>query len=191
MLLSSCVTVNSDHDLTVNKDFAHQEIQKIAVLMFEAALDERGESMFRLSKLIAVPDGGSVLANITASELTKWGRYVVLARRDLKKQLSSMNISEEEILLEPDYETLGRSLGVDAIVVGEFETFGVSYKKVFGKFTSAIHSEVSFQFKCIDVLTNETVWSMKVTGSSGELHERALASALVAKALENLQKEID
>ncbi|MDR4504213.1 MAG: CsgG/HfaB family protein [Candidatus Scalindua sp.] len=185
------MTTNSGPDFTVNRGFPQQEIQKIAVLMFETTWDEEDESKFSLSQVIAVPDAGSVLADITASELIKWGRYAVLDRRDLKKQLFSMKIREEEILMGSDYENLGRSLGVDAVVIGVIETFGVSYKKLFGKFASAIHSKVSFQAECIEVLTNETVWSFKVKGSSDDLHERAFASALVARAVENLKKEID
>ncbi len=191
LLLSSCAVLNSGPDLIVNKDFAQQEIQKIAVLLFDTTWDESDESKLDLSKLIAVPDAGSVLANITALQLAKWGRYSVLDRQDLKRQLQSLDIIEEEILLKADYENLGRSLGVDAVVVGEIEQFGVSYKKLFGKFASAIHSKVAFQVKCIDVLTNDTVWSMMVKGSSSALHERALASTLVAEALENLKKEVD
>lgn len=191
LFLSSCVTTNSSPDLTVNRDFAQQGIQKIAVVMFDTTWDESDESKLSLSKIIAVPDAGSVLGKIMVSELVKWGRYAVLDRRDLKKQLFSMDVREEEIFMKSDYENVGRALGVDAFVVGEIETFGVSYKKLFGKFVSAIHSKISFQAKCIDVLTNETVWSMTIKGSSDDLHERALAAALIGKAVENLKKEID
>ncbi|GJQ57257.1 MAG: hypothetical protein D8M57_18560 [Candidatus Scalindua sp. AMX11] len=191
LILSSCAITNSGPDLIVNKNFEHKGIQRIAVLMFDTTWGESLEPKFSLSKLIAVPNAGSILANITALQMSKWGRYAVLDRRDLEKQLLSLNLREEEILRDPDYEKLGRSLGVDALVVGDIEKFGVSYKKLFGKFASAIHSQVSFRVNCIDVITNETVWSMAVKGSSGELNERAFASVLVAKALENLAKEID
>ena len=190
LLLSSCAAIPTVPDVNVNENFAHEEIQKIAVLMFETSWDDSDKAMLNFSKTIAVQDAGAVLANIMALELAKWGRYVVLDRKDLIKKLKSKNIREEDILHESNYLNLGKTLGVDAIVAGEIERFGVSYEKLFGKFTSALHSNVSFFGRCLDVTTNEVIWSMKIDGTSNEVNERALASALVEQAVNTLKKEI-
>ncbi|MCP5003956.1 MAG: hypothetical protein GY941_08405 [Planctomycetes bacterium] len=183
--------VNSTPAISVNKDFAHQEIQKIAVLMFGSAWDEGAGPKFRLSKRVEDSGAGAVLADITALELKKWGRYVVLDRMGVKEQLLSMNIREEDSLLDSDYGNLGRSLGVDAVVVGKIKDFGVAYNNMIGKISTPIRSKVSFEIKCMEVLTNKTVWSINAKGGSVALHERALASSLVAKAIESLKKEIN
>jgi len=190
LLLSSCAAIPTVPDVNVNENFAHEEIQKIAVLMFETSWDDSDKSVLNFSKTIVVPDAGAVLANITALELTRWGRYFVLDRKDLDKKLKLMNIREEDVLNESNYLSLGKSLNVDAVVVGEIERFDASYKKLFGKFTSALQSNVSFIARCLDVTTNEVVWSMRIDGTSNKVNERALASALVAEAVKTLKKEI-
>ena len=190
LLLSSCAAIPTVPDVNVNENFAHEEIQKIAVLMFETSWDNSDKAVLNFSKTIVVPDAGTVLANITALELTRWGRYFVLDRKDLEKKLKLMNIREEDVLNESNYLNLGKSLGVDAVVVGEIERFDASYKKLFGKFTSALHSNVSFIGRCLDVTTNEVVWSMMIDGTSSKVNERALASSLVAEAVKTLKKEI-
>ena len=166
LLLSSCVAADKVSEVNINKSFPHNEIQKIAVIMFEAPIDDKGNS-----KSIIDPNAGAILADMTASELMKWGKYVVIDRKALEEELKLKNLREEDFFTG-NYSNPGRSLGVDAVVVGKVEDFGPSYKSLsFGLVVSLV-TKVSFTARCIDITTNETVWTLKIMGASKEDNEK-------------------
>ena len=87
--------------------------------------------------------------------------------------------------LTQNYLDLGTQLGVDAVIVGNIEGFGISYKpKSTGLFLSPLVTKVSFAVRCVVVTTNETIWTVKIKGSSTEDNERALSSRLRAESCE-------
>lgn len=190
IVLSGCATIENFHEVSVDNDFPHYEIQKIVVLPFETSRLDREDTKSVLSMSIVSRDAGIVLPDIVARELAKWERYVIMDRRAFKDSLRLINLKEKDVLQNENYLDLGSSLGVDAVIVGEVEKFGVSYKTMFSTFTRPVIAEVSFLVKCIDVTTNETIWSFKVDGSSKDDNERAIASKLVEKAVETLKIKI-
>jgi curli biogenesis system outer membrane secretion channel CsgG len=191
LLLSSCAAINRVSEVDINENFPHDEIQKIAVIMFEIAEDEK-KGGWAISKTSISPDAGKILASMTARELTKWGRYIVVDRKTLEGELKLRNLKEEDFLLTQDYLDLGTVLGVDAVIVGSIEGFGVSYKpKSTGLFLSPLVTKVSFAVRCVDVTTNETIWTVKIKGSSTEDNERVLSFKLIAEAFEKLKAKLN
>ena len=180
LLLSSCAAINRVSEVDINENFPHDEIQKIAVIMFEITEDEKKGS-WAISKTSISPDAGKILASMTTRELTKWGRYIVVDRKALEEELKLRNLKEEDFLHTQNYLDLGTQLGVDAVIVGNIEGFGISYKpKSTGLFLSPLVTKVSFAVRCVDVTTNETIWTVKIKGSSTEDNERVLSSRLIA-----------
>jgi len=192
LLFSGCATIGTVSEVNLNKDFPHHEIQKIAVLILETSWQnqDKEKTNFGLSNTIASPDAGTILADIIARELAKWGRYVVLDRRALEEELELINLSEENILHSEDYLNLGKSLGVDAVVIGKVEKFGISYRSIPPRFAISLTTKVSFLARCIDVTTNEVIWSIKIDGTSKEDNEKSLASKLVTKTVKLLEAEM-
>ncbi len=192
LLLSGCATIGIVSEVNINRDFPHHEIQRIAVLIFETSWQDQDkeETNSGFSKTIVSPDAGTVLADIIARELAKWGRYVVLDRSTLEKELKLVNLSEGDTLHSEDYLSLGKSIGVDAVVTGKVERFGVSYRSLSRRLVVSVKARVSFLARCIDVTTNEAVWSIKIDGASKDDNERSLASKLIAKAVRTLKEEI-
>ena len=192
LLFSGCATIGTVSEVNLNKDFPHHEIQKIAVLILETSWQnqDKEKANFGLSNAIASPDAGSILADIIARELAKWGRYVVLDRRALKEELELINLNEKNILHSKDYLSLGKSLGVDAVVIGKVEKFGISYRSIPPRFAISLTTKVSFLARCIDVTTNEVIWSIKIDGTSKEDNENSLASKLVTKTVKLLEAEM-
>lgn len=189
VLLAGCVTLENVSDVNIEKNFPQNEIQKVLVLMFETSQLDKEKASSGLSTLVTTPDANTVLADIVARELAEWGRYVVLDRRAFKEGLRLMGLKKKDVLQKENYLNLGKSLGVDAVVVGEVERFGVSFRTLFTTFMDPVVAEVSFLVRCLDVATNETIWSFKVNGSS-KGDERSLASKLVENAVKALKKEI-
>lgn len=191
LLLSSCAAINRVSEVDINENFPHDEIQKIAVIMFEITEDEKKGS-WAISKTSISPDAGKILASMTARELTKWGRYIVVDRKTLEGELKLRNLKEEDFLHTQNYLDLGTQLGVDAVIVGNIEGFGISYKpKSTGLFLSPLVTKVSFAVRCVDVTTNETIWTVKIKGSSTEDNERVLSSRLIAETFETLKTKLN
>ena len=192
LLLSGCATIGIVSEVNINRDFPHHEIQRIAVLILETSWQDQDkeETNFGFSKTIVSPDAGIVLADIIARELAKWGRYVVLDRRALKEELKLINLNEENILHSEDYLSLGKSLGVDAVVIGKVEKFGISYRSIPPRVAISLTTRVSLLARCIDVTTNKAIWSIKIGGTSREDNEKSLASKLVAKAVSTLKTKM-
>ena len=191
LLLSSCAAINRVSEVDINENFPHDEIQKIAVIMFEIAEDEK-KGGWAISKTSISPDAGKILASMTARELRKWGRYIVVDRKTLEGELKLRNLKEEDFLHTQNYLDLGTQLGVDAVIVGNIEGFGISYKpKSTGLFLSPLVTKVSFAVRCVDVTTNETIWAVKIKGSSTEDNERALSFRLIAETFETLKTKLN
>jgi hypothetical protein len=192
LLFSGCATIGTVSEVNLNEDFPHHEIQKIAVLILETSWQDQNKEKanFGLSNTIASPNAGAILADIIAKELAKWGRYVVLDRRALEEELKLINLNEENILHSEDYLSLGKSLGVDAVVIGKVEEFGISYRSIPPRFAISLTTRVSLLARCIDVTTNKAIWSIKIGGTSKEDNEKSLASKLVAKAVSTLKTKM-
>ena len=194
LLLSSCASVNMFSKVDVNKDFPQDEIQKIAVIMFEVPVDEKKDSMFsKLSpKTIIDKNAGAILSSITARELEKWGKYIVVNRKAVDEELKLKKLKKENLLHTQNYLNLGKQLGADAIVVGSIDHFGVFYRALSsGLFVTPIVTKVSFTVRCVDVITNETIWTAKIKGNSAVDNERALASKLITESLEKLRIKLN
>ena len=191
LLLSSCAAINKVSEVDINENFPHEEIQIIAVIMFETPVDEKKSSMF-FSKTSIAPDAGAILASMTARELAKWGKYVVVNRQAVEEELKLKDLKEEDFLHTQNYLNLGKQLGVDAVIIGRIEGFGVSYKpKSTGMFLSPLITKVSFTVRGVDVTTNETIWTVKIKGSSTKDNERALSSKLISEAFETLKTKLN
>lgn len=189
LLFSGCISTESISTVDINKSFPHNEIQRIAVIMFEMPIEDKEDSRHN-SKSAVSPDAGNVLADMTSRELTKWGRYVVVDRIAIEKDLKLKNLGEEYLHAE-DYLSLGTSLGVDAIVVGKVEDFGLSYKSLSSGLVISIITKVSFTARCVDVTTNETIWTLDIKGTSKEDNERVLASELITNAIKTLKTKLN
>ena len=190
LLLSGCATISKNLEVDVNNDFPHNEVQKIAIVTFETSLKKEGTTglIFKSSSVEKVK---TVFTGIMARELRRWERFAILEGKILEEELESKNFSEEDFLKTENYSRLGRSIGVDAIVVGEVERYGYSYTKV--PFSRVILSQtfvVSFKVKCIDVITNETIWTADIKGTSKEDGERVIASVLIAEAINTLKTKL-
>ncbi len=188
LLFSSCATISNVSKVNINEGFPHNEIQKIAVIKFKVS-DKNRDKLG--SKAITAQDAGAILATATAIELEKWGKYIVISREALKEELKLKNLREKDFLQTEDYSTLGKTLGVDAVVIGKVEDCGVSYSSISSRFILSLVTKVSFTASCIDVSTNETIWDIKISGRSGDDNEGVLAAKLLAKAVNSLKTKLN
>ena len=191
LFVAGCATMGSIAEVDIDKEFPHNEIQKVVVLKFEATRqDEEEEDKSVFSRSFETADAGNVLANIVVRELGKWGKYIVLDRRAFKEGLKLVGISEEDILHKENYLEMVKALGIDAVVAGEVEEFGVSYRKFVRTLIDPVTVRVSFQVRCIDITSGESIWNFNIKGESKYDNERVLATKLVEEAVDKLKLEI-
>lgn len=190
LILTGCTVIEKIHDVNVDNDFPHQDIQKIVVVAFKVDSQDKDKTAHSFSKSIVSLNAGTTLSGIVARELTKWGRYVVLDTNAFREGLRLMDLKEEDVLRNENFLELGMSLGIDAVVIGNIEEFGVSHRALFHTLVDPLTANVSLLVKCIDVVTNKEVWSFEVVGSSTEDDERILASSLIKSAVKKLKEEI-
>jgi hypothetical protein len=191
LLLSSCAAVGMVSKIDINENFPHDEIQRIAVIMFETPVDKKKGNILA-PKTSIDPNAGAILSSMTARELAKWGKYIVVNRKAVEEELKFKKLKKEDLLHTQNFLELGKQLGVDAIVVGTIERFGVTYRAMSGgMFISPIITKVLFTVRCVDVTTNETIWTVKIKGNSAIDNERALAFKLISETFETLKTKLN
>lgn len=191
LLLTGCAVTGKSLEVNVNNAFPHNEVQKIAIVIFETSLKKEGTTG-HIFKSVSLGKAKTIFRDIMAGELRKWERFAILEGETLKEELELKNLREEDFLHTGNYSSLGRSIGVDAIVVGEIEKYGFSYMKLpVGRLILTQTFVISFKVKCIDVITNETIWSVNIEGTSKKDIERVLASELITEAIKTLKAELN
>jgi hypothetical protein len=191
LLLAGCVATGKRLDVNVNNAFPHDEVQKIAIVTFETSLNKE-DTTGHIVKSVSVGKVKTTFTSIMARELRKWERFAILDGKVLEEELELKNLREEDFLHTGNYFSLGRSIGVDAIVVGEIEEYGFSYVTLpTGRLVLSQASVVSFKVKCIDVITNKTIWSVNIKGTSKKDSERVLASKLITEAIKTLKAKLN
>jgi hypothetical protein len=191
LLLTGCAAIGKNFEVNVNNDFPHNEVQKIAIVTFETSLKEEGTTGY-VFKSVSVEKVKTIFTGIMARELRKWERFAILEGKALEEELELKNLRKEDYLHTENYSRLGRSIGVDAIVVGKIERYGYSYVKV--PVSRVILTQtfvISFKVKCIDVITNKTIWTLDIKGTSKEDNERDLASKLITEAINTLKAKLN
>jgi hypothetical protein len=191
LFLTGCAAIGKNLEVNVNNDFPHNEVQKIAIVTFETSLKEEGTTGY-IFKSVSVEKVKTIFTGIIARELRRWERFAILEGKTLEEELELKNLRKEDFLLTENYSRLGRSIGVDAIVVGEIERYGYSYIKMPYYRPIVAHAFViSFKAKCIDVITNETIWTLDINETSKEDGERVLASMLITEAINTLKAKLN
>jgi hypothetical protein len=191
LLLTGCAAIGKSLEVNVNNAFPHNEVQKIAIVTFETSLKEEGTTG-RVFKSVSVGRVKTIFTGIMARELRRWERFAILEGKTLEEELELKNLRKEDFLHTENYSRLGRSIGVDAIVVGEIEKYGFSYLKMpAGRLVLSQTFVISFKVKCIDVITNETIWTVNIKGTSKEDGERVLASVLITEAINTLKAKLN
>lgn len=102
-------------------------------------------------------NAGANLADIMATELVKSGRFIVLERNDIDKVLGEINFSKT--LGEKRVSEIQNLLDADFIVTGAITKYTNSIQGKKGLVSSGKEqrTEITFDFKIIDVRTGEVI----------------------------------
>lgn len=181
--LAGCAT-HTRTEIKVINEFDQSEKPKVAVLDFkpDLSIKEKKSKPF-VAGLFNNPDAGHMLANIFSQELSKSDLFVVVGRKDVIKKLEESGYNRINGI--DDYSSLGKILGVDAIITGTFKRFGFLYPTIVPRIL------VKFYAEYIDLKTTNKIWSVRIKDqSSTEVDERDLARKQIKEAIKRLEKRL-
>lgn len=184
MICFGCKTISTSV-INVDMDIPPRDIKTLAVMRFDdkPIQDKAVKGVF--IKTISNPDAGEMLAVIMSGELSRWGKYEILSRSEVKDKLRSAGIEEEEFVRQRHYNALGKILKVDAVVIGKIHAFDLSRMPVYER------GDVSFTAECTDTKNGKVLWTIEARETAPYKDEIEVAVKVIKKAVERLKKETE
>ena len=170
--------------MNINVEVPGGAAQTIAVLRFDDRLISNEPVKKFIVQTVNNPDAGEFLADMMSDAFTKWGKYRILPRPEVKNRIRAGNGKEDELVAEKAYSKIGDILKVDAIVLGKINTFGSSSMTIYER------GNVSFTAECIDVKNGKTLWSLDADESAPYKDEFELAEKVIGETVEKLKQEL-
>ena len=170
--------------MNVNVEIPGTATRTMAVLRFEDSLISNDPVKKFIVQTVNNPDAGELLADMMSDAFTKWGKYRILSRPEVKSLIRAGDGKEDELVAEKAYTKIGAILKVDAIVLGKISAFGSSSMTIYER------GKVSFTAECIDVKNGKTLWSLDADESAPYKDEFELAEKVVGETVEKLKQEL-
>ncbi len=188
-VLLACLTncgckATSRNTMNVNVEIPGTATRTMAVLRFDDSLISNDPVKKFIVQTVNNPDAGELLADMMSDAFTKWGKYRILSRPEVKSLIRAGDGKEDELVAEKAYTKIGAILKVDAIVLGKINAFGSSSMTIYER------GNVSFTAECIDVKNGKTLWSLDADESAPYKDEFELAEKVVGETVEKLKQEL-
>ncbi len=183
--LTNCgCKATSRNTMNVNVEIPGNATRTMAVLRFDDSLISNDPVKKFIVQTVNNPDAGELLADMMSDAFTKWGKYRILSRPEVKSLIRAGDGKEDELVAEKAYTKIGAILQVDAIVLGKINAFGSSSMTIYER------GNVSFTAECIDVKNGKTLWSLDADESAPYKDEFELAEKVVGETVEKLKQEL-
>lgn len=179
-----CKTISTSV-IDIDLDVPSREIKTVAVMRFDDKLlqDKAVKGFF--IKTMSNPDAGELLADIMTGELSRWDKYEIIPRSEVKDKIRTGGATEEELVIQRDYKALGKILKADAVVIGKIRAFDLSRMTVYER------GDVSFTAECIDVENGKVLWTLETRETVPYKDEIEVASKVIKEAVERLKEETE
>lgn len=152
IIISGCAEKNN---YFVRPDIELSRITKIAVLPFENLTTDElaGEKIRRL-----------VITELINKELE------IIEPGEITRVLKEMNIRSISTIKRADLQSIGKELGVDAILTGSVTAFTIN------RGITISYPEVTFNMRLIDAQNGDIIWSIHKTGGGADFWTRHFGS---------------
>ncbi len=184
ILCLGCKTISTSVT-NVDIDVPSRDVKTLAVMRFDDKLLQEKTVKGFFIKTMSNPDAGEMLADIMISELSRWGKYEIFSRSEIKDKIWAVGAKEQELVRRRDYRTLGKMLKVDAVVMGKIHAFDLSRMPVYER------GNVSFTAECIDTKNGKILWSLEASETAPYKDEIEIAGKVIRDAVERLKKEAE
>ncbi|NUO07064.1 MAG: hypothetical protein HUU08_00040 [Candidatus Brocadia sp.] len=184
ILCFGCKTISTSVT-NIDIDTSSRDIKTLAVMRFDDKLIQDKEVTGFFMKTMSNPDAGEMLADMMTHELSKWDKYEILPRSEVRDKIRGGGDEEEELVRRGDYKALGKLLKVDAVIMGKIRAFDLSRMIAYER------GDVSFTAECIDTQNGKVLWFLEVNETAPYKDEIEVAGKVIRDAVERLKKEAE
>ena len=149
LVLAGCGSLN----VTVDVNFDHKIVKKVAVLPFRFAPDANRSWNYLVAAHLVYTDAGKLSSEIFTTSLLGMGRYRLIERSNLDALLREKDLGDADLLDVGAAREIGKVLGVDAIVMGSVNDASMNWVAF------AVFARSSLNIKCVHVETGTVLWS--------------------------------
>jgi hypothetical protein len=146
ILFTGCRSSNSTNSpvFYINPDVDFSFIKRVAVLPLDNLTDDRA--------------AGEVVRQIMISELLASGLVDVVVPGEVITALNTLNIKSMSVLNTEHIKALGKTLKVEAVVLGSVEQYG------YNRFGNISAPELTITLMMADTNTGAIIWSVTMMG---------------------------
>lgn len=175
----------STTQVTVDLNFPHDRVRKIAVLDFdqdpiEVQVRDKlvwGRAEYRRA--------GREVADRISQALAQSSLYEVYDRTALRDLMRKKSLDQAALTKELDVAALRGLLGVDAVVVGEVTDFRYTFVCFYQQ------ARAAFSAKCVDLSSGAVIWRLHGSRTRAYADEGRLAARIAADAAHRLKREME
>jgi len=176
LVCGGCAT----HTVRFAPDTGKPPIDSIAVLDFQ---ERAGPSDAHMTQGVVVPAAsGRVVADLLRRALEDLGVHRVMSRDESLKRLAAAGLTLEGARLDERAAVLGKALGVDGVVVGRVEEYGLKYRLV------SQRARIHLIFWCVRSSDASRCWEAEIEDEQLFGHERELAERRIRECVADLAK---
>jgi len=152
----SCVPVQVPPTITMEKDMLFSKNWNVAVLDLNYEFEEDG-TMSMTNYKSAGKDGGRVVANLVASELSTLNNFKMIERSEIARLLDEQALQQSGIIDPDEAKKIGKMAGADAIILGELTDY-IIWENITGG-----GSTISFSLRMIDLQSSRVIMSAAIS----------------------------
>jgi len=156
LAIVSCVPVQVAPTVTMEKDLLFSRNWQVAVLDLNYEFEEDGTINMTNYKS-AGKDGGRVVANLLASELSTLDNFKMIERSEIAKLLDEQALQQSGIVDPNKAKEIGKMAGADAIILGELTDY-IIWENISGG-----GSTISFSIRMIDLQSGQVIMNAAIS----------------------------
>jgi curli biogenesis system outer membrane secretion channel CsgG len=156
LAIVSCVPVQVAPTVTMEKDLLFSRNWQVAVLDLNYEFEEDGTINMTNYKS-AGKDGGRVVANLLASELSTLDNFKMIERSEIAKLLDEQALQQSGIIDPDEAKKIGKMAGADAIILGDLTDY-IIWENISGG-----GSTISFSIRMIDLQSGQVIMNAAIS----------------------------
>ncbi len=129
---------------------------------------------------ITPQEAGRAAADMVRDALIEQGHYQVMDREEMLRLLARKGVSTVGAGLDMRAAEIGRALGVDAVVAGRIDAYGVAYRYLGSR------AVVRLSFWCVRAADGRRAWEAEIDDSEWLGHERDLAERRIRECVRKI-----
>jgi len=152
----SCVPVQVAPTITMEKDLFFGKMWTVAVLDLNYEFEGKG-TVTMTNYESAGTDGGRVVANLLASELSTMDNLKIIERSEIAKLLDEQALQQSGVIDPENAKEIGKMAGADAVILGELTDY------IIWNNLSGYGSTISFSVRMVELQSSRVIMNAAIS----------------------------